>query len=56
MVVGVAGFLPLILFFFFFLMVLGFELARQALYHLSHVSGPFALVILEIGSPFIPQG
>jgi hypothetical protein len=33
----------------------GFELARQAFYHLSHTFSHFALVILEIGSLFLPR-
>jgi hypothetical protein len=33
---------------FFFLVGLGFEaLVKQALYHLSHTSSPFALVIFK---------
>jgi hypothetical protein len=44
----------LIPFFFFFggtgVEIQGFALAKQELYHLSHTSGPFALVILEMGS------
>jgi hypothetical protein len=32
----------------------GFVLARQLLYHLNHTSSPFALVIFEIGSHFLP--
>jgi hypothetical protein len=30
-------------------------LAGQVLYHRSHASGPFALVILELGSQFFAQ-
>jgi hypothetical protein len=40
---------------FFFLVVLGFELAKQVLYHLSHSTSPFALVIFWIGSHVYTQ-
>jgi hypothetical protein len=33
----------------------GLTLARQGLYHLSHSASPFSLVILEIGSHFLPR-
>jgi hypothetical protein len=33
----------------------GFTFAKEALYHLSHVSSPFALVVLEVGSHFFVQ-
>jgi hypothetical protein len=49
----------LIFFFFFPLMVLGFELRASlliALYHLSHSCCPFfVLIIFEIGSCFMPR-
>jgi hypothetical protein len=33
----------------------GFMLARQVLYHLSHASCAFSLVIFELGSHFFPR-
>jgi hypothetical protein len=38
-----------------FLFWQGFRLARRVFYCLSHTSSPFALVILEIGSCFLPR-
>jgi hypothetical protein len=49
-----------LVFFFFLLWAvlelnLGFALARQAFYHLRHTPALFTVVILEIGSCFLPR-
>jgi hypothetical protein len=49
---------PVVFFFFFFgtgVWTQGFKHARQALYHLSPTISPSALVILKIGSYFLPR-
>jgi hypothetical protein len=50
---------PAMIFFFFFgcngVRPQGFTLAGQVLHGLSHTPSPFTLVILEIGSCFLPR-